>query len=59
MTQPPDHTPLTDEQIRESTIGELDQHAAPIVLAAYDTEWPRLFERAAERLRGVLGERAL
>jgi len=59
MTQPSDHTPLTDEQIRESTVGDLHEHAAPIVLAEYDSEWPRLFEREAERLRSVLGERAL
>jgi GrpB-like predicted nucleotidyltransferase (UPF0157 family) len=30
-----------------------------IVLAAYDTEWPRLFENEARRIRAALGEGAL
>jgi GrpB-like predicted nucleotidyltransferase (UPF0157 family) len=50
---------LTDEQIREATIGELEEHAAPIALAEYDPDWPRLFEREAARIRAALGERAL
>ena len=30
-----------------------------VVLAEYDPEWARLFEREAERIRATLGERAL
>lgn len=30
-----------------------------VVLVNYDPAWPRLFEREAERIRAVLGERAL
>ena len=59
MTQPSDHTPLIEEQIRAATIGELAPHAAPILLAEYDEEWPRLYEREYERIRGALGDRAL
>lgn len=59
MTQPSDHTPMTEEQIRAATIGELPPHAGPIVLADYDEDWPRLFEREAERVRAALGLRAL
>jgi len=59
MNEPSDHTRLTDEQIRAATIGELAPHSAPILLAEYDPDWPRLFEREAERIRAALGERAL
>jgi len=31
----------------------------PIVLAEYDPEWRSLFEQEAERIRSVLGSRAL
>jgi GrpB-like predicted nucleotidyltransferase (UPF0157 family) len=58
MTDQPDHTPFTEEQIRAATIGELVRHAATIHLADYDPEWPRLFEREAIRIREVLGGRA-
>jgi len=51
--------PLTDEQIRTATIGELRQHAATIHLAEYDPEWPRLYEREAERIGSALGAKAL
>jgi GrpB-like predicted nucleotidyltransferase (UPF0157 family) len=54
-----EHTPLTDEEIRISTIGELSPHAATIYLAEYDPEWPRLFERDAQRIHTALGARAL
>lgn len=58
MTDQPDHTPFTDEQIRAATIGELVPHAATIHIAEYDPEWPRLFEREAIRIREALGARA-
>jgi len=53
-----EHAPLTEEQIRASTIGNVSTHQ-PIVLVDYDSEWPRLFEREADTIRGTLGERAL
>lgn len=59
MSNPPDQTAMTEEQIRAATIGELEPHAAVIHLAEYDPEWPRLFEREAAQIRGALGERAL
>jgi GrpB-like predicted nucleotidyltransferase (UPF0157 family) len=55
----PEHTPLTEEEIRASTVGELTPHAAQIDLAEYDPEWPVLFEREEQRIRAALGERAL
>ena len=33
--------------------------SGPIVLADYDPDWPRLFEREAARIRAALGDRAL
>jgi GrpB-like predicted nucleotidyltransferase (UPF0157 family) len=54
-----EHVPVTDEEIRAATVGELVEHKATIELAEYDPAWPRLFEREAERICGALGERAL
>lgn len=51
--------PLTDEEIRAAAVGDLPEHNATIELAEYDSEWPRLYEREAQRLRGALGPRAL
>lgn len=59
MSQPSEHAPMTEAEIRAATIGELTPHSAPILLADYDDEWPRLFVREAERIRATLGERAL
>ena len=59
MTQPPDRTPLTEAEIRAVTIGELTPRTGSILLAEYDPDWPRLFEREADRIRGALGNRAL
>ena len=50
---------LTDEQIRQGTIGELKPHDAPITLVEYDPEWPRMFTREERRIRSALGDRAL
>ena len=59
--QPSDHTPppLTDEEIRAATVGDLPEHNATIELAEYDAEWPRLFHREAARIRDALGPDAL
>jgi GrpB-like predicted nucleotidyltransferase (UPF0157 family) len=55
----PAFEPMTDEQIRAITVGELKPHAAPVELAAYDTRWPQLFLLEERRIRQALGERAL
>jgi GrpB-like predicted nucleotidyltransferase (UPF0157 family) len=54
-----DHEPLTDEQIRDAAVGALAEHNATIVLAEYDPEWPRLYEREAARIGGVLGDKLI
>jgi GrpB-like predicted nucleotidyltransferase (UPF0157 family) len=51
--------PLTDEEIRAAVVGELVEHNATIHLVEYDSEWPRLYEREAARIRAALGPNAL
>ncbi len=51
--------PLTDEEIRAAAVGELPEHNARIDLTEYDPEWPRLYEREAERIGRALGSRML
>jgi GrpB-like predicted nucleotidyltransferase (UPF0157 family) len=55
-----EHVPTTEEELRAITVGgEPQQLNAPVTLAEYDPQWPRLFEREAERIRTALGDRAL
>ncbi len=53
------YTPLTEEQIRATQVGELVPLVAPIQIVDYDPEWPRLYEREAERVQSTLGDRVL
>lgn len=48
-----------EDELRASTIGELQPLSGPIELADYDPRWPELFRRETERIRAVLGERVL
>jgi len=48
-----------DEELQGITVGTLEPHNAPVTLAAYDPDWPRLFDREADRLRSALGTVAL
>ena len=47
--------PLTDEEIRAGTIGELPEHNATIRLSEYDPAWPGLYKREADRIGTALG----
>src|SRR6266567_2187781 len=58
-TQLPLQAPSTEEQLRTAHVGELTPLNGPIQIADYHPEWPRLFEREAERIRTVLGNRVL
>ncbi len=51
--------PRSDAEIRSVTVGEPRIHDGEILLVDYDPEWPALFEREAERIRRILGPRAL
>jgi GrpB-like predicted nucleotidyltransferase (UPF0157 family) len=50
---------MDEDAIRAATVGQVQVHNAPIELAEYDPEWPRLYEREAKRIRGALGDRVL
>jgi GrpB-like predicted nucleotidyltransferase (UPF0157 family) len=54
-----DRQPFTEEEIRAVTVGELQPHAAPIILVDYDPAWPGLFEREKRRIRAALGDKVL
>jgi GrpB-like predicted nucleotidyltransferase (UPF0157 family) len=54
-----DHLPLTDEQIRAHTAGELLPLSSRIQIVDYDPRWPELFQREAARIESALGDRSL
>jgi GrpB-like predicted nucleotidyltransferase (UPF0157 family) len=58
-TEPVQRAPLTEEQMRAATVGELTPLSGPIQIVDYDPAWPRLFEREANRIRAALGDRVL
>lgn len=49
----------SDEELQKVTLGERQPHNAPITLVEYDSCWPKLFAREANRIRTVLGDEAL
>ncbi len=52
---------MTSERERELqavTIGEPRRADGPIPIVDYDSAWPGLYEREAERIRGALGDQA-
>jgi GrpB-like predicted nucleotidyltransferase (UPF0157 family) len=53
------HCEMTEEQLRTIHIGELVPLSGLIDVVDYDKEWPRLFEREADRIRAALGDRVL
>jgi GrpB-like predicted nucleotidyltransferase (UPF0157 family) len=58
--QPRDkRTPRTEAEIRTYTVGELKPLSSRIMIVDYDPHWPELFAREADRIRSVLGSRAL
>lgn len=50
---------MDDEQILAASVGEPPPTYREVVLAAYDPEWPNWFARAAEQIRGALGDTVL
>lgn len=51
--------PLSEDYLRQHTVGELKPLAGPIRLAEYDSQWPHKYEQEANRIRTALGPRAL
>jgi GrpB-like predicted nucleotidyltransferase (UPF0157 family) len=58
-SEPTGHEPMTEEQLRATTVGELRVHGGPIQLVEYDPSWPEMFAREVERIAAALGEGAL
>lgn len=48
-----------DERLKRVTLGELTVLNSSILLREYDPEWPEQFAGEADRIRSVLGARAL
>jgi GrpB-like predicted nucleotidyltransferase (UPF0157 family) len=53
------YVPMAEEQMRAVQVGELAPLVGRIQIVDYDPEWPRLFEREAERIQVMLGHRVL
>jgi len=51
--------PLSEQYLREHTVGELKPLTGPIRIVDYDPEWPNQFQYEAARIRASLGDRAL
>jgi len=58
-TPPVSNAPLTEEELRAVTIGELKPLAGKIQVVDYNPQWPALYAREAARVRAVLGERVM
>jgi GrpB-like predicted nucleotidyltransferase (UPF0157 family) len=58
-TTPHKYTPLTEEQIRDYTIGELQPLPSRILIVDYNPQWPEIFRREAGRIQEALGHGAL
>jgi GrpB-like predicted nucleotidyltransferase (UPF0157 family) len=50
---------ISEDKLREITIGEPARHDGPVVLVEYRAEWPGLYAREEARIRRALGGRAL
>lgn len=54
-----DRVQAWEEQSRQAKPSRSLKLNGPVRLESYDTEWPRLYEREAARIRSVLGDRVL
>jgi GrpB-like predicted nucleotidyltransferase (UPF0157 family) len=57
--QNPEDVAAYDAFVAENTIGEPQQLSGQIEIRDYDPDWPRLYAREEERIRGILGERVI
>jgi GrpB-like predicted nucleotidyltransferase (UPF0157 family) len=55
----PGRAPKTEDEIRAAWVAEPPRLVGRIEVADYDPAWPRLFEREADRIKAVLGERVV
>ena len=60
MVKLPEFTdPLSDDELEAVNVGPARPFSGKITVAPYDPEWPKLYERAAERIRSILGDKVL
>lgn len=52
-------SPISEEKLKETTIGKRMQHNAQITLCEYDTKWPEMYRQEAIKIRKVLEEKVL
>lgn len=50
---------MDEDEILAATVGKAPPQYREIVLADYDPEWPRWFERASAQIRAALGDKVL
>ncbi|GAB3506853.1 GrpB family protein [Amycolatopsis cihanbeyliensis] len=55
----PERADYTDTEIDSIWVGGAPELNSTVTLAEYDPGWPLLYEREAERIRGVLGDRVV
>lgn len=58
-SRPTTQPPMSEEQLRAVTVGELEPLSGRVLLVDSDPEWPSLFRREEERIRSALAERVL
>jgi GrpB-like predicted nucleotidyltransferase (UPF0157 family) len=59
VQRPTDREPMSDAEIKATSVGGERLHNASITLVDYDPEWPALFAREEARIRDVLGDRVV
>jgi GrpB-like predicted nucleotidyltransferase (UPF0157 family) len=50
---------VTEDELRKITVGQPHVVNSTITLVDFDSEWPVLFQREADRIRAALGDRVL
>jgi GrpB-like predicted nucleotidyltransferase (UPF0157 family) len=55
----PRREPMTEQDLRTAWVVEPPRLTGKIQVADYDPEWPRLFQREAQRINEVLGQRVV
>ena len=60
MVKLPEFTdPPTEEESAAAQVGPAKFFSGAVEIAEYDPEWPKLYEREAERIRAILGDKVL
>src|SRR5262245_46588154 len=52
-------TPATTERLQAVTVGQLTPLNTSVDLHPYDSQWPTMYEKLRDQIRGALGDKAL